>query len=131
MKTKDIIEDIIETLNDSQFTYPIYSAFDNEFETEPSGVVVVNVKELENLYHTGCNDYRVRVVIAGQTLSDEDKNRNIILDMFDTIKEKVENIDFAEQIENCAGSVIIGGNIESDGEINVFNFDVDLFICED
>lgn len=129
MKVKDVIEQVIGLFQAGD--YPVICAYDANDEVDANGVIAVTCKDFENLFHGDLHDYKYNIVIAGQTLADQDKTRSEILQMLEYVMETLENTDFKEAITNCAGGVIKQGQIQSDGNENIFNVELTLYICED
>ena len=129
MKVKDVIQQVMGLFQAGD--YPVICAYNATQEVDANGVIAITCKDFENLFHGDLHDYKYNIVIAGQTLADQDKTRSEILQMLEYVTETLESTDFAEAITNCAGGVIKQGQIQSDGESNVFNVELTLYICED
>lgn len=129
MKTNELIDTII-TLFDE--TYPMVNAYNNSDNIDVNGGLVVKLKQKENLHHGDLKDYAFHMVISGQTLTVQDIDQITINNMFDYVIETLENTStFVNGIDNCAGMVLLGGNIDSNGETNFFDVEFTLYICQD
>lgn len=128
MSIKDIIDVFIDLL---QGEYKVINSFNNEQEISLDGVLAVNYAEKQVLHNGETMDYKATIKINGMTLISQDLTQQRINQMFDYAFDKLDRNQIKSNIENCAGVLINGGAIESDGESNNFSIEVQLFICED
>lgn len=128
MNVQDIIDVFIDLLGNE---YKVINSFNNEQEISLDGVLAVNFAGKQILHNGETMDYKARIKINGLTLISQDLTQQRINQMFDYAFDKLDRNQIRENIENCAGVIIIGGAIQSDGESNNFSIQVQLFICED
>lgn len=123
----EIFEAIVNLLGTQ---YKVIKSFDAEEEIDLNGVLAVNINDVENLHHGTTKDSRYAITINGQTLTEQDKDRSKINEMFDYVSA-VDFQQLIEMLDGCAGIVINNSTITSDGETNNFSYSFDLYICKD
>ena len=128
MNVQDIIDVFIGLLGNE---YKVINSFNNEEQISLDGVLAVNYANKQVLHNGETRDYKAKIRINGMTLISEDLTQQRINEMFDYAFDKLDRNQIKSNIENCAGVLINGGAIESDGESNNFSIEVQLFICED
>ena len=128
MNVQDIIDVFIGLLGNE---YKVINSFNNEEQISLDGVLAVNYANKQVLHNGQSRDYKAKIKINGMTLINEDLTQQRINAMFDYVFDRLDRDQIKSNIENCAGVLIIGGAIESDGESNNFSIEVQLFICED
>lgn len=115
-----------------QGDYTVIKSFDAQEEIDLNGVIAVTLDNIENLQHGNIKDYKISMLINAQTFTQQDKDKGVILQMFDYVFEKLNPAEIKNEIgSDCAGVLINTGNLQSDGETNNFSFQVDLFISID
>lgn len=124
----EIFTKIIKILDDK---YTVITSFDAESEIDLNGVLAVNVTDFQLQHNGNTKDCKYTVTINGQFLTEQDKNRQKINEMFDYVFQIVDADKIKQEFENCAGVVLSGGSIVSDGETNNFSFSMDLYFCID
>lgn len=128
MNVQDIIDVFIDLLGNQ---YKVINSFNNEEQISLDGVLAVNYANKQVLHNGETKDYKAKIKINGMTLISEDLTQQRINEMFDYAFDRLDRDQIKSNIENCAGVLINGGAIESDGESNNFSIQVDLYICED
>ena len=128
MNNINIINSLIELLGDE---YHVINTWNNSDQISLDGVLAVTIDKVQILHHGTTRDNKTTVLVKGQTLTAEDVNQERINEMFDYAMNKLIVADIVDAVENCAGCLINGGNIECDGQQNTFNIQLELFICED
>ena len=126
MTNGEIINEIASQLGN---VYPVINSFNNSEEIPDGGILAVKIKSSVNLHHGTARDYQHSVTVSGQTLTAEDLTQQTINGMYDYVRGIIEGSGF--HVTHCVGKVITGGSVYSDGETNNFDFDFDLYICED
>lgn len=123
---EDLIQKVVELLGDD---YPVITAYDETENVDENGTFAVDITEVEFLHHGTLNDTRQRVSINAQTLIDADKNRRKIFAMSNHLKA----IDFQQlkEVDGVVGVVLQSLNLSSDGESNLIQFQMDVFVCGD
>ena len=128
MKVNQILDVFIGLLGNE---YKVINSFNNEQEISLDGVLAVNFAGKQILHNGQSKDYKAKIKINGMTLISEDLTQQRINEMFDYVFDKLDRNQIKSNIENCAGVLINGGSIESDGESNNFSVQFDLYICQD
>lgn len=123
-----IIQSIIQML---QGKYKIIKSYDVTEDMDLNGILAVNIDSVERLNHGNYKDSKFSISINGQTLSDEDKNRTIINQMFDYVFDNFDQNILKNKIDGLVGVVVGNSSITSDGQSNNFSFGADLYICID
>lgn len=122
----------IKMIDYLQGDYTVIKSFDAESQIDLNGVIAVTLENAENLHHGNIKDYKVSMLINGQTFTQDDKDKGKILQMFDYVFDKLHPTRLKATIgSDCAGVLINTGNLQSDGETNNFSFQIDLFISVD
>lgn len=111
--------------------YSVINAFDNQQEIDLNGVIAVKISNYENLHHGNSKDCRITVNISGQFLTNEDVNQSKIITMFSYIESKAVISSIKAGITQCVGVVLQSGNIQSDGEVNLCSYNIDLYFSID
>lgn len=115
-----------------QGDYTVIKSFDAEQQIDLNGVIAVTLQRIENLQHGNIKDYKVSMLINAQTFTQQDKEKSVILQMFDYVFDKLNPAEIKNKIgSDCAGVLINTGNLQSDGETNNFSCQIDLFISVD
>lgn len=110
--------------------YKVIKSFEADQELDLNGVFAVNITNIQHLHHGNTKDRKYSVSINGQTITEQDKDRKNINDMFDYISG-LNFQSLVNLLDDCAGVVTNSGTITSDGETNNFSYEIDLYICED
>lgn len=110
--------------------YKVIKSFEADQELDLNGVFAVNITNVQYLHHGNTKDRKYSVAINGQTMTEQDKDRKNINDMFDYISG-LNFQSLVNLLDDCAGVVTNSGTITSDGETNNFSYEIDLYICED
>lgn len=127
---KDIIDYFVDLYSDGE--YKVINLWNNEQEIDLNGVIGISITKIQHLNTGTTNDYKATVTISGQFLSSQDVNQAKIYAMYDYINQKIlDDNSIIENIDNCAGIVLNGGAINSDGQTNNCSYSLDLFICKD
>lgn len=121
---EDLIQKIAELLGDE---FPVITAYDETENVDENGTFSVDITETEFLHHGTLNDARLGISINAQTLIDADKKRQKIFSMANHLRE----IDFQQlvEVDGVAGVVVQSLNLSSDGESNLIQFQMDVFVC--
>lgn len=115
-----------------QGDYTVIKSYDAEDEIDLNGVIAITLDNIQNLHHGNIKDYKVSMLINGQTFTQEDKDKSVILQMFDYVFDKIHPTRLKATIgSDCAGVLINTGNLQSDGETNNFSFQIDIYISVD
>lgn len=109
--------------------YKVIKSFDAEADLDLNGVFAVNLSQVQPLLHGEFTDYRYGVTVNAQTLTEEDKDRSRINEMFEYCNASVTAEDIKKAISSCAGVLKGNASINSDGETNNFSLQFDIFIC--
>lgn len=109
--------------------YTIINSYDGTADIDLSGVIAINITDRENLFHGMEKDYKFNVVISGQTLAEEDKDKNIIQEMLNYVMITLDTDILRDNIQNCAGIIMSGSSLESDGDTNNFQIQLELYCC--
>ena len=128
MNNIGLIEKIVELLGNE---YQVINGFNQQDEIDLNGTLAVVINNVECLNHTGVHDKIISFNVNGLFLTAEDLNQQKIQTMANYVENTLQNIDFKEVIDNCAGFVLKNYTISSDGETNNLTCTFDLVICED
>lgn len=109
--------------------YKVIKSFDAEADLDLNGVFAVNLSQVQPLLHGEYTDYRYGITVNAQTLTEEDKDRSRINEMFEYCNASVTVEGIKEAISSCAGVLKGNASITSDGETNNFSLQFDIFIC--
>ena len=122
-----ILAALIKALGDR---YNVIDIFDGSEDIDLSGAIAVNVTQRENLQHGKEKDFKFNVVISGQTLADQDKDKSIIQQMLGYAISTLDTDVLRDSIANCAGVLLNGATSQSDGDTNNFEINLEFFCCD-
>ena len=110
--------------------YTIIKSYDEEEQINLNGVIAITLDRLQNVHNGNLQDFKLSVSINGQTFVEQDKSKEIILQMFDYVLSKLNPKQIQTAVEDCVGVLTNTGQLTSDGETNNFSYSLDLYICK-
>lgn len=124
----DVINVILQLLGDK---YKAINYYNNVQQISLDGTISVQVAKFENLFHGNAHDFKLTVVISGSFLTAQDAGQDKITNMFNYILQQIDENAIKNRIDNCAGVLINTGTIDSNGQLNTCELQIELFICND
>ena len=123
-----IIQAFIDLLGEE---YMVINKYNNQDQISLDGVLAVAIDKIQLLHHGNTKDNKTTVGITGHTFTAQDLSQQRINEMFNYVFELLDVDTIVNAIDDCAGAVINGGEISSDGDQNMFTIEVDLYRCID
>ena len=125
---KQIYQNIVEYFKGR---YTVIKSYDAESEIDLDGVIAITLDNIENKHNGNIKDLKVSIAVNGQTYTEQDKDKSVILQMFDYVFDKMDQDKIKRISSDIVGVLINSGTLQSDGETNNFSFQIQLFISKD
>lgn len=125
---KRITEKIVQILGTK---YTVINAWNQSEQIDLNGVIAINAGSKTPLNHGNSKDFSVTINVAGQILCQDDITQQKTNEMFSFVFDTIENTNFTEVFEDCAGSAILSSELIPDGETNTFTVTFELYFCKD